>query len=174
MKIILIGYMGSGKTLIGSILSFLTYYPMYDLDNIINQIYNLKINNIFYKIGEYKFRIIENIILNFFFYLKQKKAFILSVGGGTPCFFSNIKKMNKIAKTIYLKTNNFILFNRLLKDNKNRPIINNSILNKKLYLFINKNIIFRNYYYKQTKYIIKTKNINFINLAEYIKKKINI
>ncbi|MDH3004255.1 MAG: shikimate kinase [Candidatus Shikimatogenerans sp. JK-2022] len=168
MKIILVGYMGCGKSYIGHLLSSLIKYTHFDLDNLIEKIYNLTINLIFKKIGENKFRLIEKNILNLFLKNKKYKKYILSVGGGTPCFYNNMEKINKIGITFYLKTHYKILYNRLLKDNQNRPILKN-YKNKKLFNFIKNHINERKKYYLKSKYIINTNNMTFIEVAKYIK-----
>ncbi|MDH3004489.1 MAG: shikimate kinase [Candidatus Shikimatogenerans sp. JK-2022] len=166
MKIILIGSMGSGKTFIGSLLSSLIKYKHYDLDNIIEKLYNMSIMLIYYLFGEKNFRLIEKKILNIFLKYNNNN-FILSVGGGTPCFYNNIKIMNYKGITFYLKTNYKILYKRLYKD-KNRPLLKN-YKKKKLYNLIKKKIKKRNKYYKKAKYIINTNKLNYIEIIEYIK-----
>ncbi|WGH25681.1 MAG: shikimate kinase [Candidatus Shikimatogenerans bostrichidophilus] len=161
--------MGSGKTYIGNILSILTNYLFYDLDNIIYKVYDIQIKKIFNKYGEYNFRIIENKILKLFLINKNYNSYILSVGGGTPCFLNNIILMNNYSNTIYLQTKKYLLYYRLLKDNYDRPIINNNINNNNLYNFINNNINKRNNYYMKSKYVINTNKMKFFKIAYYIK-----
>ncbi|MDH3004990.1 MAG: shikimate kinase [Candidatus Shikimatogenerans sp. JK-2022] len=163
--------MGSGKSYIGYLLSLLTNYRYFDLDDIIYKKYKININNFFKKYGENKFRLIENKILNLF--LIKYKSYILSVGGGTPCYFNNINLMNLYATTIFLKINHKKLYYRLLKDNKNRPILNK--INKiNLYNFIKLHIYKRINFYNKSKYTININNMNFLETAYYIKKKFNI
>lgn len=163
--------MGSGKSYIGYLLSLLTNYKFFDLDNIINNLYNTNINNFFKIYGEKKFRIIENKILKFFLINYKNKSYILSVGGGTPCYYNNINIMNFYANTIYLKINYKILYDRLLKDNKDRPILQNKInLLKFIKLHLEKRIKF----YNKSKNIININNMNFLETAYYIKNKFNI
>ena len=58
-KIILLGYMGSGKTSIGNYLKQELNYKFYDLDNFIEEKWDLNISNIFETKGELYFRKIE-------------------------------------------------------------------------------------------------------------------
>ncbi|WGH25135.1 MAG: shikimate kinase [Candidatus Shikimatogenerans bostrichidophilus] len=173
MKTILIGYMGCGKSYIGYILSLLTNNTFFDLDFIINKIYKIDTNQIFKKYGEYKFRFIEKKILNFFLKETYKKSYILSVGGGTPCYFNNISFMNNYVNTIFIKLSFKILYKRLLKDNNNRPILN--IMNRRRrYKLLNRHYNKRISFYKRSKYIIKIKKSSFFKIAYYIKKKFNL
>ncbi|WGH27074.1 MAG: shikimate kinase [Candidatus Shikimatogenerans bostrichidophilus] len=159
MKIILIGYMGSGKTSIGKILSNFIKKKFYDLDDIISNIYNININNFFYIYGNFFFRILENKILNYFLIKNYFKSYILSIGGGTPCYFNNMNLMNKLSNTIYLKNNKLSLYKRLLKNLYNRPLIKKLSYNNFFYFIIN-HIKKRNIIYKKSKYIIYTKNMS--------------
>ncbi|WP_317168433.1 shikimate kinase [Blattabacterium cuenoti] len=117
MKITLIGYMGCGKTTIGKILSKKLKYTFYDLDHIIVKTQNSSIEKIFKEKGELYFRKIENFILKKILKSK-KKRYVLSVGGGTPCFYNNIYMLNKHSKTFYLKIDSFNLLKRLLLEKK--------------------------------------------------------
>ncbi|WGH26046.1 MAG: shikimate kinase [Candidatus Shikimatogenerans bostrichidophilus] len=159
--------MGSGKTTIGKILSKNIKYKFYDLDILISNFYKLNINDIYFFFGKKYFRIIENKILIFFLKNNIFNSYILSVGGGTPCFLNNMYLMNKFANTIYLKTNKKILFKRLLNNKNNRPIIKN-LNKKKLFLFIKNHLNKRYNIYMKSKYILNTNVTNFENLANYI------
>ncbi|NHU72379.1 shikimate kinase, partial [Candidatus Sulcia muelleri] len=76
--------MGSGKTTIGKTLAFNLNQKFYDLDNKIIDYTKESISELFELYGEKQFRKLEyNILYNF---LKKKKYYILSVGGGTPCY----------------------------------------------------------------------------------------
>ncbi|WP_341665923.1 shikimate kinase, partial [Blattabacterium cuenoti] len=89
MKITLIGYMGSGKTTIGKMLSQELNLNFYDLDALlVEESKNDSILHIFKKKGELFFRNREHSLLKTI--LKQKNKYVLSVGGGTPCFYNNI------------------------------------------------------------------------------------
>ncbi|WP_185873464.1 shikimate kinase [Blattabacterium cuenoti] len=161
MKITLMGYMGSGKTTIGKILSKKLDYKFYDLDDLIQKNQNNSIENIFKKYGELHFRNIENIVLKKFFFNKYK-PYVLSVGGGTPCFYNNIYLMNKFSKTFYLKMDSFFLFKRLLL-NENRPMIYNFKKND-LFKFIMNHLFKRTFFYEKShkKIVINNKSKNEI------------
>ncbi len=161
------GYMGSGKTTIGKILSKKLNYKFYDLDDLIKENQNNSIENIFNEYGELYFRNIENTILKNFFN-KNIKSYVLSVGGGTPCYYNNIYLMNKFSKTFYLKMDSFFLFKRLLL-NKNRPIIFN-LEKKNLFKFIMNHLLKRTFFYEKyyKKIIVNNKSKNEI-IKEFYK-----
>ena len=86
--IFLFGYMGAGKTVIGKSLSKSIDYEFYDLDNFIELGEKKKISEIFNDHNEVYFRNLENKYLKTLSQKKEKK--VISLGGGTPCFESNI------------------------------------------------------------------------------------
>ncbi|AWU43824.1 shikimate kinase [Blattabacterium sp. (Cryptocercus kyebangensis)] len=147
MKVTLIGYMGCGKTSIGKILSEKLKFCFYDLDAMLVKKKKDSIYNIFKKKGEKYFRKIENLMLKKF--LKKHKQYILSVGGGTPCYYNNIYLLNKFSKTFYLKTNIYTLYKRLYTEKKKRPIISH-LSNNELFIFIMKHFSKRIFFYEKS------------------------
>ncbi|BDT61563.1 MAG: shikimate kinase [Flavobacteriales endosymbiont of Rhyzopertha dominica] len=161
--------MGCGKSNIGNILSSIIKLKFYDLDELISLIYKMSINDIYNKYGKIKFREIETFILNYFLIKNKYKSYILSVGGGTPCYFNNIYLMNKYSNTIYLKTNINIIYDKLLEKNNKikRPIIKN-LCSYDLLNFIKNHINKRKKYYLKSKFIINIKNMSFLEIVYYI------
>ena len=94
---ILLGYMGCGKTKIGKRLSKKLSIDFIDLDQKIELLYSKTISQLFNDFGEIGFREIERKIL--IKILDNKDRFILSLGGGTPCYFDNMEIIQK--KTIF-------------------------------------------------------------------------
>ena len=101
-KIILIGFMSSGKTSVAKILSIKKNIIHIDTDLEIERRFSLKIAEIFDKYGESFFREQESIILKKI--ENSNSNMIISTGGGTPIHSSNMQKLNKIGKTIYLES----------------------------------------------------------------------
>ncbi len=86
-KIVLLGYMGCGKSTIANILSKTTNIPFVDLDKIIEEKTNLSINQVFEKYGEIYFRKLEHDV--FVELLNSPDNAIIGLGGGTPCYANN-------------------------------------------------------------------------------------
>src|SRR5690606_30914132 len=86
-KIILLGYMGCGKSTIAQNLSKITNIPFLDLDNCIENRAGLSINEIFEKHGEIYFRKLEHQM--FIELLGSSEESIIGLGGGTPCYANN-------------------------------------------------------------------------------------
>lgn len=86
-KIILIGYMGCGKSTIGKLLAKSSDFEFEDLDFFIEKKLETSIETIFKTKGEIYFRKIENQYLVEL--LNSNEKMVLSLGGGTPCFTNN-------------------------------------------------------------------------------------
>ena len=99
-RIILIGYMGAGKTTIGKALSKELGITFYDLDWYIESRMRKTVSEIFAERGEEGFRKIEYNMLH---EVAEFEDVIISCGGGTPCFFDNMDYLNQQGQVVYLK-----------------------------------------------------------------------
>ena len=153
--IVLIGYMGSGKSSVAKALSSKLKTNHIDLDKFIESSEGISISNIFKKKGEINFRKIERKYLENI--LKSKKYSIISLGGGTPCYFDNIEFINKFSNnTIFLKTSIYELTERLFIEKDDRPIISHLKSKKNLNDFIAKHLFERSKFYNKSKIVIDT------------------
>ncbi|MBT9190268.1 shikimate kinase [Zobellia russellii] len=158
MKIVLLGYMGSGKSTIGKLLSKERGLEFIDLDNYIEEAEQMPVPDIFKTKGELYFRKKEYAYLNEV--LAQKDNFVLSLGGGTPCYGNNMQAVLDATKNaIYLKVSIAQLVNRLLKEKDQRPLIMN-IPEDELPEFIGKHLFERSYFYNQTDKVISSDGKN--------------
>jgi shikimate kinase len=115
MKIFLIGMPGSGKTTTGKLLAEKLKLPFVDLDVEIEKSEGQLINQIFEKRKENYFREVESAMLKKF--CSSSENFVMSTGGGAPCFHDNMKKMNDSGKTIFLDVPAKEIANRLERTN---------------------------------------------------------
>lgn len=153
MKIVLVGYMGSGKTTIGKLLANKLKVSFLDLDEVIEQGLEDSISNIFNGKGEIFFRKKEHEYL--IDVLSKKEQLILSTGGGTPCYSGNMETMLTLADHVfYLKVSIPGLVKRLLLEKEHRPLIKN-IDNGDLPEFIGKHLFERNNFYLKANHIIE-------------------
>lgn len=149
-KIILLGYMGCGKSTIANRLSRITNIQTVDLDKIIEERTNLSINKIFEERGEIYFRKLEHQI--FVELLNSPGDLIIGLGGGTPCYANNheLLKGDDIV-SIYLKASVETLFERLASNKSKRPLIAD-MDDEKMKEFIAKHLFDRSFYYNQAQY----------------------
>ena len=161
-NLILIGMMGSGKSTIGRLLAQKLNLRFFDIDFIIENKTDMKIEEIFEKKGEDAFRNLEKeITLKFL----NKTNCIIALGGGA--FINEIikKKVKEKGIAIWLNWNSQTLINRIRK-NKKRPITLNLDDNELKDLINNRSKI-----YSKANYKINCENMN---KTEIIKKIIKI
>lgn len=118
--IFLIGYMGSGKSTLGRLVSELTGIEFIDLDAYIESRFHATVKDIFADRGEEGFRNIERAMLH---EVGEFENVLVACGGGTPCFFDNMDWMNSHGTTVYLDTSVEKLFTRLKRGRHKRPLI---------------------------------------------------
>lgn len=153
-KVILVGYMGSGKTQVGKILASLSNSPFIDLDNYIEQKFGKTIQKIFSENGELFFRKLEHETWNKL--MLSNEAFVLSTGGGAPCYANNhLFLQAPEVCSVYLKTSINELTSRLKNETEQRPLLKN-LINEPLSEFIAKHLFERSYFYHQAKQTIVT------------------
>lgn len=119
-RVFLIGYMGAGKTTMGKSLAQVMGLEFIDLDNFIEARYSKTIKEIFAEVGEDGFRQIERRALQ---EVAEYENVILSLGGGTPCFFDNMEIVNAAGTSVYLKPSEEVLLKRLIKGKHKRPLL---------------------------------------------------
>lgn len=153
-KIVLVGYMGSGKTTIGKMLSKHLNIKFLDLDTFIEFKEGLPISQIFKERGEVYFRKKEQQYLKELFSVENE--FVLSVGGGTPCFGDNMEQiLLATSNSIYIKASITELVNRLVHQKNGRPLIANLAV-EELPDFIAKHLFERSFFYQKANLIIAT------------------
>jgi shikimate kinase len=144
-KIILLGYMGCGKSTIANKLSGMIQIPYVDLDEYIEKKTNLTINQIFENHGEIYFRKLEHTF--FVELLNLPEQIIIGLGGGTPCYANNHELLKGDGvMSIYLKASIDTLFNRLASNKSKRPLIADKS-DEEMKEFIAKHLFDRSFYY---------------------------
>jgi Shikimate kinase len=157
MRIYFIGFMGSGKTYWGKQLSEKLNVPFFDLDEKIVEDAGQSINEMFKMHGEEYFRVRERDVLH---QLSEKhKTFVMACGGGTPCFYNNIDYLKKSGIVIWLSTSTETLFNRLVKEKEDRPLISDYSDNE-LKSYIIKKYSSRKIYYRQANFVINEEQLS--------------
>ena len=153
LKIILLGYMGSGKSTIGKLLASDIGIPFRDLDTVIETSLNTSIPSIFEEKGEIFFRKKEAEILNDL--LQTPREMVLATGGGTPCYGDNLRWMlSNGSHVVYLQYSVPELEKRLKLQREERPLISH-ISDHDLGEFIGKHLLERAPFYTQATIVIK-------------------
>lgn len=119
-NIVLIGFMGSGKTTLGLKLSYLLKMPVEDTDKLIERQEGRSITRIFADDGENYFRELETEMLHKC--AEQKYERILSVGGGTPVNPVNRELLHQCGTVVYLRVSPEVVYERL-KNDTTRPLL---------------------------------------------------
>lgn len=161
-RIILIGYMGAGKTTVGKALAKELRMPFYDLDWYIESRMHKTVKAIFDERGEAGFRKIEHNMLH---EVAEFEDIIISCGGGTPCFFDNIDYMNRQGETVYLKATPEVLYGHLKMGKTIRPLLLNKTADE-VRVFIREQLAQREPYYSKAKYVL---DVNLLDDYEKIK-----
>ena len=121
MRIYLIGFMGSGKTHWGRLLSEKLGIRFFDLDEQVAEHAGESIPELFVSQGEEIFRLMEKDVLHII--TESHDSFVMACGGGTPCYFNNIEYMNKSGTTVWINVPLDTLFKRLVLEKEKRPLI---------------------------------------------------
>ena len=119
-RIILIGYMGAGKTTVGKALAKELGISFYDLDWYIENRRRRTVAQLFAEVGEEGFRKIEHNMLH---EVAEFENVVVSCGGGTPCFFDNMDYLNRQGQVVYLKASPEVLYKHLLMGKTERPLL---------------------------------------------------
>ena len=119
-NVILIGYMGCGKSTLGKRLSYLLKQPYLDTDKMIEMKEKRTINAIFAADGEAAFRNMETACVRELFTYNQD--YVIAVGGGLPLREENRKLLRRLGKVIYLRARPDTIYERL-KNDTTRPLL---------------------------------------------------
>lgn len=167
-NIILIGFMGSGKSTVGRCITEIdTKYKQIDTDWYIEKKYRTQISNIFATKGEAAFRQMETDCLKEI--LKDENGhYVLSVGGGLPMKDENQKLLHQIGRIVYLRASVDTLKGRLSGD-KNRPLLQGGDLSDKITDLMNKR---QGTYENLADIIIDTDNMTIEDVIEIIMREI--
>ena len=123
MKIILIGFMGVGKTSVGKMLAKRLNFNLIDTDYEIEKLSSETIPNIFDIYGEDYFRKLENNILKKV--LKENNV-VISTGGGIITNKENYNILKNQENVIFLDASVETIINHLENETNKRPLLNNS------------------------------------------------
>lgn len=145
--IFITGYMASGKTTFGKALAKRTGRDFIDLDRYIENRFHKSIPEIFKKNGEKEFRRMETSMLH---ETGDFENTVISCGGGTPCFNSNMDYMLSRGTTVWLETDIKCICRRLLANPHKRPLVKGKTPTE-LTEFVKRNLTDRLDYYRMAR-----------------------
>jgi len=167
MNILLIGFMGCGKTTVGKKLSQLLHCKFIDTDNCFEKQHQISVFDYISLYGEEKFRLLEQQV--FTKIVSENSNAVISTGGGLPCYSNNMEVINQHGISVYIKMSVESLFKRLLYSLKKRPMIENFENETELEEYIANTLKEREHYYNKARHIIKGENLNINELIQLLK-----
>lgn len=165
MRIVLVGFMGVGKTSIGKVLSEKLNLDFLDIDTEIEKEYG-SIENIFESFGEDYFRNLETKVLNS---IIKKDNVVISTGGGVVIRNSDVLK--NLEKVVLLDSTVENIYNNIKNDTKKRPLLKDCNIKEKIETLLNKRY---NLYKNVSNIKIKTENKTIDELSEEIILKLGV
>lgn len=165
----LIGFMGSGKSLLSRGVQQSVDLLTIEMDEEIERTAGCSINEIFAREGEKGFRKREQSVLNNIIdqYQFIDKIVLVSTGGGAPCHFNNMEIMNTAGTTIFINPSAERLSERLEQKKEERPLIKD-LSTQELQAYIKNTLAKRLPYYSQATIMVnminddKNQNIEFL------------
>ena len=167
MKIFLIGYMASGKSVVAEKLSQLLGFRFIDTDKWIEARCCKSIPEIFSDLGEAFFREKEKECLEF---LVDHQDIVIATGGGMPCSDNAIELMIELGETLYLEAEVSTLISRLWNEQSERPMITDIQTKEDLHRFISNHLSQREEYYKKCKHIVCVDGKSVEEISKEIKR----
>lgn len=152
--VVLLGYMGCGKSTVGKLLAKQLDVPFVDLDQHIENDLGNTIPEIFNQKGALFFRQLEHKHLKLI--LNSHKPMVLSLGGGAPCYHDNMQAITQATPhTFYLAPSVLELSNRLFPKRSKRPLIAHLQSKEEMSEFIAKHIFERKFFYEKAQHALR-------------------
>jgi shikimate kinase len=152
MRIFLIGFMTAGKTTLGRQVAALLDWPFVDLDQRLEEREGRTIAEIFTADGEEAFRLIERQTLES---LTESAAdMVVACGGGLPCFFDNMDRLNQLGQTVYLRLEVEDLLQRIRHERTDRPLVRD-LTTVELETFVRDLLQQREPYYLKAQFVLQ-------------------
>jgi len=146
-NVILIGFMGAGKTSVGERLSKRTGKELLDTDQLIEQEAGMSISDIFAKQGEVAFRRTETKVLEQL--LAETDDAVISVGGGLPLLKQNREMLKQLGTVAFLRVQRETVLKRL-KGDTTRPLLQGDHVERK----VEELLAYRNPIYEDAAHVV--------------------
>ena len=163
MRVALVGYMSSGKSVLGKALSEHLGVPFVDLDRSVEMELEMPISRVMEEKGELYFRKKEHEVL-LEVLDKAPKSMVLALGGGTPVFYDHMSLLNEWGETVFLDVSVGALAARLEGDTT-RPLIKNQ---DDVAEFVAKHMFERRPFYSLAKRRLRGDELSISDLLEVL------
>ncbi len=160
-KIILAGFMATGKTSVGRILAERLGYPFVDTDDLVEELAKKKIVKIFAEDGEVVFRRWEQQAIDL---ALSRDRVVLAVGGGAVCFKNNLQKLQRAGLVLLLTASVQTLLKRVWGQPGVRPLLNTPEPEAEVRSILAK----RDPYYRKISWHLSTDNFSPEQLADQV------
>ncbi|MCS7202943.1 MAG: shikimate kinase [Thermodesulfovibrio sp.] len=118
-NIVLVGFMGTGKTTVGKVVAKKIGYDFVDVDEVIEKLTGMTIPDIFAQFGEARFRDIETEVIKL---ITKKTKQVIATGGGAVLREENIQALRRNGIIFCLEASEEIIFERV-KNSNYRPLL---------------------------------------------------
>ena len=159
-NIVLVGFMGTGKTVVGKALASALGFKYVDTDLLIEQIAKKSIPEIFAEEGEPKFREYETRAIGMIMHLKDH---VIATGGGAVMLDENVQNMKRTGLVVCLTATPEVIYQRTRKDDY-RPLLRTPDPLKKIKSLLK----IRDSQYRKADYTIDTSNLSVDAVVEAI------
>ncbi|MGE5371576.1 MAG: shikimate kinase [Solirubrobacterales bacterium] len=164
-NIILIGFMGTGKTAIGTRLADRLKREFVDTDKEIERVTGMSVRDIFLKYGEVRFRSEESVMTR---KLSERRNMVVATGGGIVLNRENVEQFRKKGIIICLRANPDEIFRRVSKKRNQRPLLKKNFTVED----IKKMLADRENFYGQADIEIETSGLDPDQLVDIIMEKL--
>lgn len=159
-NIILIGFMGTGKTAVGKRLAAILRKDFYDTDQEVEAVTGISIPQLFSRYGEIRFRSEEKLAVN---RLAQKENCVIATGGSVMLDKKNIELLGEKGIIIHLTAKAEIIYERVRRRN-NRPLLKKGDMYNNIVELISQ----REAMYNGADFCIDTSELDFQEIIERI------
>ena len=166
-SIVLIGFMGTGKSSVGRLLARQSGWPRFETDEMVEAQLGMPIDEIFARFGEERFRQVETDVLK---KLDAKQNAIIVTGGGMVLRRQNVERLRELGTVVCLTANVGTLVKRLSR-RRNRPLLQTGNPTETIATLFEQR---KKFYDEAADFVIDTSRLNPEQVAEAIRDELQI
>lgn len=164
-NIVLLGFMGTGKSAVGRRLATAFRYQFIDTDQVIEEKTHKRIAEIFSEQGEEAFRRMESEVV---ISLAERTGCVISTGGGIVLDSKNLDSLQKNGILVLLRCRPEVIFKRVQKRAGQRPLLQKADPLSE----IKRLLAEREPFYRRAEIVLDTSDMNLDNVVQQIKRKV--